>query len=473
MKKFVVLLVVVAISCLSSAAFAADIAVSGSIDIRSRDFVNTSALPSDVSDNGTGRDTQERVRLNIDAKTGDVKGRISIENDWDSWGRLERKQADASTATGEMAGGINASILDLREAWINFNLPGLPVNVNVGHQLLQLGNAWFFRDMKYGSDAWVVANVTGANTAAFVDIKVSEGSAGAADDLDAYAFLDVFKLSDTMMVGADLTYVKDRKAALDNAPFLLDRAGLGGAMSKINLYNLGVNFNATMGGMNLKLEADKQFGKAELFPGVATGDGVLASNPKFKGYQVVLQGNMAMDPLSINFTAARGTGLKSDFGTNGNLDVNQLVTIMDADQHYTLLYEYKVRTAALNIPSSSASNDNLHTGFANTTALNVGAKFAAAKSLTIGADLWWLQATEPVAINGGTDPLTGLDATSRKLGYEVDLAINWQMYDALSWNWQFGYFKPGAAYDSNDALTGALTSADKVLGAQGVLSYKF
>ena len=465
MKKFVVLLAVVAISCLSSAAFAADIAVSGSLDIRSRDFSNLDAVSSDVADNGAQRDTQERVRLTVDAKSGDVKGRISIENDWDSWGRLEIKQANGATATSEGTydGGIAHSILDLREAWINFNLPGLPINVNAGHQLLQLGNAWFFRDMKYGSDAWVVANVTGPNTVALVDIKVSEGLTGAADDLDAYALLDVIKLSDTMAVGVDLTNVHDRKAALSSGGFAINRGGLPGSnpFKKINLDNLGVNFNGQLGPVNLKAEADYQFGKAE-------ADGINnITDAKFKGNQVVVQGNVALDPVTINFTAARGSGFKTD-----DNDVKQMVTILDADQHYTFLYEYKVRTAALNVPSSAGGTDSLHTGFANTTALNVGAKFAATKSLTIGADLWWLQATQAVAINGATDAFGGA-ATSRKLGTEVDLAINWQMYDALSWNWELGYFKPGEAYDTGSAVPGLNTSADKVLGVQGVLSYKF
>ena len=64
--------------------------------------------------------------------------------------------------------------MGVREAWVNFNLPGVPVNVNAGHQLLSLGNGWFFRSMKYGSDAWVLANVTGNNTAAVVNVKFAE-----------------------------------------------------------------------------------------------------------------------------------------------------------------------------------------------------------------------------------------------------------------------------------------------------------
>ena len=64
---------------------------------------------------------------------------------------------------------------------------------------------------------------------------------------------------------------------------------------------------------------------------------------------------------------------------------------LDVDPHYTFLYEYKISTAA------GAKN----TGFSNTTALGLGASFAATKSLTIGADVWLLQATEDVALGGG------------------------------------------------------------------------
>jgi len=446
MKKFVVLLVVVALSCLGTAAFAADIAVSGSIDIRSRDF-NDLNLNDDApaADAGNTRDTQERVRLTIDAKAGDVKGRISIENDWDTFGRLEQKQADNSTLTGEYnttGGGLNHSILDLREAWINFNLPGIPVNVNVGHQLLQLGNGWFLRNMKYGDDAWVVANVTGANTAAFVDIKAYEGSSAQADDIDGYALLDVFKISDTMAAGIDLTSVNDRRATLV-AP-----AGSGASM---NLQNVGLNFNGVLGPVNLKAEIDYQMGKIK----------TPAGDTKFKGNQIVLQGNMAMDPVTVNFTAARGSGNEAT-----DTDYNEMVTILDADQHYTLLYEYKIPTAGSNVVGAAvgpAGAGEVHTGFANTTALSVGASFAASKSLNVGVDLWWLQSTEDIINDAGE--------TTNDLGKEIDAHINWAMYDNLSWNWQVGYFMPGDAYKG--MVAGVETNQDAATGIQGVLSFKF
>jgi hypothetical protein len=436
MKKFVVLLVVVAMSCFSAVAFAADISVSGDIGIRSRDYNDlnlTKDAPADVA--GNIRDTQERVRLTVDAKAGDVKGRISIENDWDNWGRYERKQADASTPTDE-AGGTGLAFLTLREAWINFNLPGIPVNVNVGHQLLQLGNGWFLRNMKYGDDAWVVANVTGANTAAFVDAKLSEGQTFAADDIDFYSLLDVFKLSDTMAVGIDLSDVNDRRASLIGAP----------AGTDLTLQNIGLNFNGAFGPVNLKAELDFQMGKIQA-PG---------ADSKFKGNQIVIQGNMAMDPLTINVTLARGSGSKA-----GDTDQKEMITALDADQHYTLLYEYQIANpSGFNAPAGGAiGGTNLHTGFQNTTAANIGVSFAATKSLNLGVDYWYLQATEDVNSGAGD---------SNKLGSEIDAHLNWAMYDNLSWNWQLGYFKPGDAYK-----TAAGTGTDAATGIEGVLSYKF
>ena len=64
------------------------------------------------------------------------------------------------------------------------------------------------------SDAWVVANQTGNNTVAFVNVKVVEGTLQHADDIDAYVLLDVFKLSDTLTVGVDLTKILDRRSAI-------------------------------------------------------------------------------------------------------------------------------------------------------------------------------------------------------------------------------------------------------------------
>ena len=220
-----------------------------------------------------------------------------------------------------------------------------------------------------------------------------------------------------------------------------------------DLYNLGVNLNAKLGILGLKIEADMQAGRAQGADLITVP--VPSGNAKFKGNQVVIQGNVGLDPVTVNFTLARGTGAKIRPERCQPVSSTSWTSI----PHYTFLYEYKLKTAA------GATS----TGFTNTTAAGVGVSAAATKSLTVGADLWLLRATQAVALNGAT--VGGLPATSRELGTEVDVKVNWKMYDNLAWNWTLGLLKPGEAYDS--MVNGAAASADDVMGIQGVLAFKF
>jgi hypothetical protein len=471
MKKFLAVLAVLAITGISAMAFAAEVTVGGSLEVRSRDFSNLLALPSDFpvdaltatdQANNTQRDTQNRIRIDINAKTDNVKAKLELEQDFSKWGAFVDQYSNGS-AVGDSHG------MGFREAWVNFNIPGIPVNVNAGHQLLQLGQGYFFRSKHFGSDAWVVANVTGNNTVAFVDVKALERDTYNADDMDAYVLLDVFKISDAMTVGIDLTDVLDRKAAVTTpGASALARAlpaGSPNPFKRIDLQNIGLNFTGAFGALNLKAEFDYQMGKAE---GQAVATNPLGTDAKFKGNQIIIEGDIKAGSALVNFKAARGTGLKE----NSN-DVDQYVTILDIDPHVAFLYEYKLRTAAVNVVSASPSNDQLHTGYANTTALNLGAGFDVAPSLNIGAQLWYFRATEKTAINGAVDPYTGLDATSNDVGSEIDVNLTWKLYDNLTWTWWAGYFMPGDAYRVNSPVTGLLQDADAATGIQGVLAFKF
>ena len=483
MKKVLVLLVVLAITGISAMAFAAEVTVGGSLEVRSRDFNNLQVLPEDMNLNtavttplpgstlaatqdaynkaNDQRDTQNRIRIDINAKTDNVKAKLELESDFQAWGQFVEKYSTSGSSLG------------FREAWMNFNIPGIPVNVNVGHQLLKLGHGYFFQSMHFGSDAWVLANVTGNNTAAFVNVKALEGSTYANDDMDAYVLLDVVKLSDAMTVGVDITRVNDRRAALTNpagAGTALTRAlGLAAnPFSDIVLNNFSANLTAALGALNLKAQVDYQTGEAaSQVPGF--------NGMNIRANQIIVKGDVAAGPAKVNFLAARGSGLGNP---NDNLtDIKQYVTILDIDPHVAFLYEYKVPTAAVNAVSQTPTDDQLHTGFANTTALNLGGAMDVSKSVNIGAQLWMFKATTPVAIHGATD-LFGVKA-SRDVGNEIDLNVVWKLYDNLTWNWWVGYFMPGEAYDTPDPIATALTglpsnkSADPATGIQGILKFSF
>jgi len=440
MKKLLVILVVLALTVISSLVFAADVTVNGSLDIRSRSFKNLD-FSDDTADTSStaAKDTQSRERIEVNAKVGDTKGKITIENDWDSWGRFEQPMGDGTTSTSYKAadyattGNPGKASLEVREAWIDFRLPGLPVGVKAGHQLLQLGQGWFFRSMKYGADAWMAYSPMGDNTLAFVDVKVVENNTSQADDADAYVILDSYKLNDNNTVGIDVTMVNDRRG------LLLKALSLGGATStKGSLTNVGLNYTGKVGPVNLKAEVDIQSGKV-------TNGLDATTDIKFSGNQIVLQASMPMDALTINATLARGSGDKAD-----TADKNEgIVALLDADPHYTFLYEYKTK--------AGGSQYNLGKGFDNTTALGIGAAYAL-KSVTVGADVWMLKATEKVDDKTSSNPAV----TTNDLGTEIDVKVNWTLAENLTWNWTLGYLVPGNGLGKDTAS-----------GVQGVLSMKF
>ena len=436
MKKFLAIIAVLALTVISTAAMA-EVTVSGSVDIRSLHLNNYTDFTDKTNDRYNN--TQERVRVNVDAKNDGVKGRITFENDWEVWGTEQNTTTGSlinpSTVAGSTATtGVEArqgqssaaNKFGIREAWIDFTIPGAgPAHVKVGHQFLQLGNGWWFRSMKYGSDAWLVG-LPGKNTIAFVDVKVGEGANTSNDDIDAYVLLDNFKIDDTKTVGIYGARVNDRRGLF-----------LGG--TEANLDNIGLWFSGKLGPMNLQAEFDVQMGKAK-------GAGATGGDSKFKGNQIVVQGNMPISTASVNFTLARGTG--DEFGSTSD-DTKSYVNLLDSDPHYTVVYEYLVRTAC----------GFINTGFCNTTALNLGGGMDVAKWLNVSLDLWWLQATEKVSDNRG--------GTTDELGTEIDLTLKFKLYDQLTWNWQIARLMPGKAYQL------ATEDADSMDAIQGILSYKF
>jgi hypothetical protein len=431
MKKFLAILAVLALTVISTAA-KAEVTVSGSIDIRSLELNNYTDFSDKTGDRY--RNTQERIRVNVDAKNDNVKGRVTFENDWEAWG------SQTNITTGGLLSGAktgvearqgqanNGNKFGIREGWIDFTIPGAqPAHVKVGHQFLQLGNGWFFRSMKYGSDAWLVG-LPGKNTIAFVDVKAAENTNTQSDDVDAYVLLDNFKIDDTKTVGIYFARVKDSRG-------LLLSDGTPGA--EANLDNIGLWFNGKLGAVNLQAELDFQMGKS-------TSPG----NPesKFKGMQLVAQANVPVGAAAINLLLGYGTG--DDVNSTSN-DVKSYVPILDADPHYTVVYEYFVPTAC----------GLKNTGFCNTTALGLGGSMPITKWLTADLNLFMLKATEKLDDNRG--------GTTDELGNEIDLVLKFKLYDQLTWNWQFGRLMSGKAYQS------ATADADPVDAIQGILSYKF
>lgn len=437
MKKIFATLVVLTMVCMSSMAFAADVTMGGTMEIMSRDYQN---LDLNKDTNGAATDspvyTLERVRIDLNAKAGDVKGKITLENDFDTWGRFEANQGKTAISTTvtptTYTSTTKASSLGIREAWMLFPVADTGVFIKGGHMNLALGQGQFFSSMRYGSDAWVAYKDIDTLHVGFVNVKIGEGNNGRNDDdTDAYVLVATNKFGDAV-AGLDLTVLKDRANAL----------GFNTAAHDTNLQNLGLNYKGNLGPVALKAELDLQMGTAKGID--AAGDG---TSRKFKGNLLYVNGAVDMNPVTVNFTVARGTGDKA-----GGADYDGFKNFIDTNGHYTLMYEYM-------IPTASGSKNK---GFVNTTALSAGAMFAATKNVKVGADLWVLQATEKTNLSTGE--------LSNDAGTEIDAKIQWKLADNVQWNWVIGYFMPGGIYKSAPAADGSQTGKDAATGIQGLLT---
>ena len=432
MKKVLAVLAVMAMVCMSSMAFAADVTMGGTMEIMSRMYQDL-----DQNSKGTNNDevrTLERVRVDMNAKAGDVKGKVTLENDfatWGSGGNAYLGQATATTVSG--ATGTNqtskVSALGIREAWMLFPVADTGVFVKAGHMNLALGQGQFASQMRYGADAWIAFKDIDTMHFGLVNWKYQEGGNGlvntgavalskADDDIDAYVLVATNKFGDAVG-GLDFTTVNVRP-------------------SDAKLYNLGLNYKGNAGPVALKAEVDLQMGTIKNAGGSGT-------DSKFKGNLIYVNGAVDVKPVTVNFTVARGSGNKANSNDNDGF-----VNFIDTNGHYTLIYEYMIETAA--------GNGVKNSGFVNTTALSAGAMFAATKNLNVGADVWMLQATEKTNVNGGT--------ASNDAGTEIDAKLNWKLADNVSWNWTLGYFMPGAMYKNAAGTAGK----DATTGLQGMLT---
>ncbi len=418
-----------------SAGGRAEVTMDGSIEILMRSFKNTNDWNDAKTSSGDYQNTYERIRIGVNAKNEGVKGRIQMETDWDEWGNGATGLTTGITTTATPNPGFETRPTNnfyVREGWLDFNLGLGTAHVKVGRQFLQLGNGWFLRSNKYGSDAWLVG-LPGKNTVAFVNIKASEGNSTLADDTDAYALLDVFQIDDKNTVGAYIARAYDRRGTWTN------NALTGGGAIKTTLDNIGLHYSGQVGPVKLAAEVDVQMGEIE-FAG---------SKVDLEGNQFVLQASVPMAALTINATLASGSG---DDGTTGS-KYEGFLPFLDKDPHYTLVYEYQMATAA------GIATNNKNSGFANTQAISLGAMYKISKMFTVGADVWMLSANEKVNRNGG--------AASDDLGTEIDVKVNATIADNLTWNTTIGMFKTGDAYKS------AAGKADDVTAIQSSLSYKF
>jgi hypothetical protein len=426
-KLFAILLGVMFIMSFAASAFAIHaeipsetqaVVAAGSIqltlsgELRTRGWyrknITSDALPLET---GSAAWYDERVRLAVDAKVAPgIEGLVQLESGNDStdnyttWGHFDQKMDP----------------LSVLQAWIVYSgsgLLGFPSGVKVGHMPLALGQMEFFDHTKFGDDAIIFfmlptkeleidllaikfagdgnpftipAGYYNFNSGFSIDASGSR--LANTDDLDGYVGIITYKLDDKNTLGANYTY--------------LNQSQLG-----FSHQNLGLSASGAIGAVGFKAAVDMQFGKVE------------AVSQKFRGYAFMAGVNLGMEPANLRASLGYGTG--DDDASDGK--DKQFETYLGADQHYTLIYDYQVVTAA----------GRTNAGLSNTTYYNLGIDYGVMKDMTGSLDGYILRATKE-------NPSLG--SFSKSAGWEVDAKVAYQLAKNLTYQIDAGYFKAGKLY---------------------------
>ena len=98
MKKFLVIIAVLALTMVSSVAMA-EVTVDGSVEFLMRSFKNTDDWNDATTGYGDYQNTYSRYRIGVNAKTEGAKGRIQLDTDWDQWGDNQTAGTATSVVT--------------------------------------------------------------------------------------------------------------------------------------------------------------------------------------------------------------------------------------------------------------------------------------------------------------------------------------------------------------------------------------
>ncbi|MBF0343604.1 MAG: alginate export family protein [Nitrospirae bacterium] len=364
-----------------------------------------------------------RVRLSIDAKIGsEVEGFVELEsgsNNTDIWGWGNAKATDTGARGIFPEGNTKKGELFIRQAWIKYtkSLYGL----KVGHMPLILGNGLFFDHTKFGDDAIVVfADPNKYVHVGVLAIKLNEQGTNHPDDGDAYVALVTYKDDKGLNLSGDITYVNDQGFS-----------ALIPTYNYAHIWNFAIRGDYMFGAATLRGDLEVQAGK---FRGIGNvQDATVDGWAGLLGLDYKLSGGV---PVKLTLEGAYGSGKASD---DTSKDVKTFITSLGNDQHYTFVYEYKLKSAA------GANN----TGLANTLYLKGGAKAEFTKALDGELNIYWLQAAKKVALNGGTTVLGAPSVSpSRDLGWEIDTKITYKIAKNLKYFVEGGYMFTGKSYDS-------------------------
>jgi hypothetical protein len=475
MKKILTLAaVIVFVFTLAAATYAAEWKASGFVRVRTTVHMGTGdpGAPRATSDRYENTEAwmDSRFRLKMDlVASEDLKGVIYFEGDSTRWGEARPPGAQRNRAGGWGASRSDAAAVELKQFYIDFNVPGLsdtvPTNVRVGQQWLAIRSHVF-----QGADgATIRVFVNPGPVRVYLNwSKVWEGTDWQYDDADLYSTRVVLALPDfPVLPGMFFAYLNDN-----------DYPAGAGNRDDGEFFWLGFNVDGKIGPVAIKTDFIYFDGEVELGSGnPAVGLG--AGDADYGGWLVYADANVAIGPATVGGTFMYGTGD----------DANDTA-------------KAKPEFDAYHIPPGSEANPALGTVFFSGTVhdgINIAhfgrASGAAVQQRKFGG-LWtvkgygsfkpldWLKVTGYAMYIGDTtdDGNTignAVDATEASgledesdIGIEIGAIADLSIYKNLTYSMAVGYLFAGDALDTVDSL-GLNDSPDDPWAIVSMLIYKF
>lgn len=468
MKKLMLAALVGLMVIATAGVAAAEITVGGSMEMR-YDLWNNLDLNRNLNQNTTTTQTQnffaDRILLNVDAKITEGLEAF-VEMDTTTNGKVDERLAGAQSTdltAKDSALNYQGERLAVRQAWINFMIPGLPVGLKVGHQPLALGHGITLDSHRYGQDAILLySKPIDQLLLAGVYVKALENSSGAPavlngnehKDVDVWAALANYTWAPNNTAGLFYLYAHDGT----NVPGVADNTGA--TMAVARLHWVGLSADGALGPVTYKAEVDYQDVNGQRH--TDTENGEQGVNNAWAG---LLGVGAKVAIVNVGAEAAYGTGTTgnarfgSQIGSSTATGARTFATPYGATSYnYAFLYNDKIGQGTAGVGSfNQGGGGGLGLGdgtggfgLANTGYVKVTAAVNPMDKLGIDLAALYLRASAP-----------SFPSQSRDLGWEVDAHAGYKIYDNLNLDVTGGVFIPGAWYAYAGRPAGSITVANK------------
>ena len=402
----------------------------------------------DFNDNANDSKAQydHRIRLKVDATVSpNTMGVIELESTnepgsttgadyvWGSNPALNKGAYSTNTS-----GNSKANELNIRQAYIahqGSGLLGVMSGMKIGHQLITLGNGIFINHSDFGDDA-IVLWTTPADgmELSMMMVKFDENSGvggvlGNSSDSDFYS-LGISGTMDPVHYSADLSYLNDSVS------------------TDIDLWNIGIRGDMDISGIKVSADFGIQFGEIQATEGGTLGG---AQDVDFSGWAFVLGADTKISDFNVHAEFSYGSG---DDGATMD-EYEGYVTSLASGQRSTFISDYRTTGAGTTITGGLNCGQ---CGVNNTWYINVGGSMNATPDWKIGADLYYLAASEDYATFGGV----GDD----DLGVELDGKVTYQIDNNLVYYVEGGILFAGDFYKNR---TGGADPDDPWGVRQGII----